>query len=48
MIVDPWETHDLYGDSGMADVKARLFALRDEQRAIWEHDGAQSVGFWKG
>lgn len=48
LIADPWEMHDLYGDSSMAGVKAHLLALRDEQRAIWEHDGEQSVGFWKG
>ena len=45
---DPWETRDLYGQPGYRQVVQRLLALRERQRAIWEHDGQQSRMFWQG
>lgn len=45
---DPWELNDLYGRAEYAPEVERLLALRREQRAIWEHDGEQSAGFWQG
>lgn len=45
---DPWEMDNLYERPEYKATVRRLLALREEQRHIWEHDGAQSVSFWQG
>lgn len=45
---DPWETRNLYGRPDCAQIVRSLLELRDRERAVWEHGGAQSEGFWRG